>query len=308
MKKLLISIMFVALSSLLANDVLIYSTENKDGKITPQTIEETFVKNGFKISDNRDMNTPFMKQFKNTEFKVYNLFTLFHIQSVHNLAKQYPSIGLFTPMSMAIYTRKGDTKIHVSFLTKETMSKVTGIPLDNKDLKTIADLTKKTIEEALANGAYEEVSYKPSSTQKNLVTKMNIELDPEDWEDMSEGVIEEFESGLEVYGFVQASYTDINYYFNKEGDDSYDVFASESICKLPVIYAVSKTRPEAGAFAPCSVSIHKKKADNFIHIEYPNVYNWIASLTIKDKEAIDQLISAQSKMEVLLNTMKADYE
>jgi uncharacterized protein (DUF302 family) len=263
---------------------------------------------GFYISDNRNMNIPFEKQFKQTDFKVYNLFTLYHVESVHNLAKEFPRIGLFTPMSMAIYTKKDDTKIHMSFLTTDAMSKITGIPADNKDLNKIGTLVKNAIINALPNGTYEEVEYKVSKTQKELITKMHIELDPEDWEDMSEGIIEELEAEFELNGFVQAGYSDINYDFKKEGDDTFDLFVSESICKLPVIYAVAKTRPEAGAFAPCSISIYKKKEDNFMYIEYPNVYNWIASLTIKDKEAITQLISAQAKMEVSLNTIKADYE
>ncbi len=306
MKKLLI--VLISFVVLYGNDVNVISQENKDGKVTPKTIEAEFKKMGFYISDNRDMNIPFMKQFDKTDFKIYNLFTLYHVDSVHNLAKQYPKIGLFTPMSMAIYTKKGEDRIHVSFLTIDAMSKITGIPIDNKDLVNIGTLVKKTLFKALPKGEYETFEYQISKTQKDLVTKMNIELDPTEWEDMSEGIIEEFEAGIELNGFVQAGFTDIAYDFKKEGDDTFDLFVSESICKLVVIYSVAKTRPEAGAFAPCSVSMYKKKGDNTMYVEYPNVYNWIASLTIKDAEAISQLLNAQGKMEVILNTIKADNE
>ena len=47
MRKLLMSMIFIAFGTLYANDVLIYSAENKDGKITPQTIEDEFKKAGF---------------------------------------------------------------------------------------------------------------------------------------------------------------------------------------------------------------------------------------------------------------------
>lgn len=308
MRKLLMSMIFIAFGTLYANDVLIYSAENKDGKITPQTIEDEFKKAGFYISDNRDMNIPFMRQFKKTDFEVYNLFTSYHIESVHNLAKEYPRIGLFTPMSMAIYTKKGDSKIHISFLTSDAIARISEIPADNKDLKKIGELVKSIVSKALPNGSYEKVEYQVSTTQKELITKMHIKLDPEEWEDTIEGIIEEFEGELELNGFVQAGYSDVNYDFKKKGDDTYDLFITESICKLPVIYSVAKTRPEAGAFAPCSISIYKKKGENFMYLEYPNVYNWIASLTIKDKEALEQLILAQAKMEVSLNTIKADNE
>ena len=41
-----------------------------------------------------------------------------------------------------------------------------------------------------------------------------------------------------------------------------------------------------------------------MYVEYPNVYNWIASLTIQDKNAIKELIEAQAKMEVILYNAK----
>jgi uncharacterized protein (DUF302 family) len=304
MKKLLVAFLLVSITSLFANDVQVFSQKNIDGKITPKTIEAEFKKLGFYISDNRDMNKPFMIQFKQTDFKVYNLFTLYHIDSVYNLAKKYPKIGLFTPMSMSIYTKKGDDTIHVSSLTVETMSRISGIPASNPDLQKIGMLVKKALKIALPNGKFETFDYKSSKTAKELITKMHVEVDPEDWEDETEGMIEMIEGGLEEKGFVQAGFTDINYDFKKMGDDYFDMFVSESICKLPVIYAVAKTRPEAGAFAPCSISIYKRKGENIMYVEYPNVYNWIASLTIDDKNAIKELIEAQAKMEVILYNAK----
>ncbi len=308
MKKLVLLFLAGALSMLFAQDVQIISQMNKDGKITPKTIEAEFKKAGFYISDNRDMNQPFMIQFKKTDFKVYNLFTLYHIDSVQKLAKEYPRIGLFSPMSMSIYTREGEDMIHVAFLSVETMSKITGIPADNKHLQHIGKLVKQTLEKALPKGKYETVRYDVSPTQKELITKMHIQLKNLDWNEDTDAVIEDFESNIEVQGFVQAGYTDINYDFKNMGDNTFDLFVSESICKLPVIYAVAKTRPEAGAFAPCSVMFYKKQSDNFLHVEYPNVYNWIASLTIQDQEAVKTLLKAQAQMEVILYKIKNEYE
>lgn len=45
-----------------------------------------------------------------------------------------------------------------------------------------------------------------------------------------------------------------------------------------------------------------------MYIEYPNVYNWIASLDMDHKEGIKELIEAQAKMEVILYNLKTDYE
>ena len=307
MKKVVILWLIATFTMLFAHDVQIISIDNKDGKITPKTIEDIFKSNGFYISDNRDMNTPFMKQFKQTDFKVYNLFTAYHSQSVKNLAKEYPRIGLLTPMSMSIYTRKGENKLYVSSLTLEAMSKITAIPVTNKDLQNIAKITKNLLEVALPKGKWETIDYGVAPMEKELVTKTNITLKDGQWQEDSESLIEEFEGNIEMQGFVQAGYNDINYYFKEAGDKTFDLFVSESICKLPVIYAVAKTRPEAGAFAPCSVMIYKKHSDNIMYVEYPNVYNWISSLTIVDKESLKELLEAQAKMEVILYNLKADY-
>jgi uncharacterized protein (DUF302 family) len=307
MKKVVILWLVAIFTMLFAHDVQIISIDNKDGKITPKTIEDVFRSNGFYISDNRDMNTPFMKQFKQTDFKVYNLFTAYHSQSVKNLAKEYPKIGLLTPMSMSIYTRKGENKLYVSSLTLEAMSKITAIPTTNKDLQNIVKITKNLLEVALPKGKWETIDYGVAPMEKELVTKMNITLKDGQWQEDSESLIEEFEGNIEMQGFVQAGYNDINYYFKEAGDKTFDLFVSESICKLPVIYTVAKTRPEAGAFAPCSVMIYKKADSPIMYVEYPNVYNWISSLTIVDKESLKELLEAQAKMEVILYNLKADY-
>ncbi len=307
MKKIFALCLLGIFTILFAHDVQIISVDNKDGKITPKTIEEVFKKNGFYISDNRDMNTPFMKQFGQTDFAVYNLFTAYHSQSVKNLAKEFPSIGLLTPMSMSMYTKKGENKLFVSSLTLEAISKITGIPTSNKDLQNIAKMTKDLLIKAIPNGKWESIDYGVTPTEKELVTKMNITLKDGQWKEDSESLIEEFEGNIEMQGFVQAGYNDINYYFKEANDTTFDLFISESICKLPVIYAVAKTRPEAGAFAPCSVMIYKKHSDNIMYVAYPNVYNWISSLTIVDKESLKQLLEAQAKMEVILYNLKTDY-
>ncbi len=297
-----IAVLLLLSSFLFGYDVHIMSQENSDGKVTPKTIEAEFKKAGFYISDNRDMNIPFMKQFKNTHYKSYHLFTLYSVDIVKKLAKKYPSIGLFTPLSMAIFTKKGDDRIYISYLTSDAIAKITKIPA--RELKELEMEIRKTLMFALPKGEYEALEYEISKTKKELVTRAQINLESKDWEDEIEGFIEEFEGMLETKGFVQAGYTDINYDFQKVKNNVYDFFVSESICKLPVIYTVSKNRPEAGAFAPCAISIYKKKNENILHIEYPNVYNWISSLSLSDKDSIEILLKSQKQVETILQEIK----
>ncbi len=85
--------------------------------------------------------------------------------------------------------------------------------------------------------------------------------------------------------------------FAKAGNDMYDTFDVYSICKVPVIYTVSATHPEAGAFAPCSLYLYKKKGENAIHLAYPSIYNWYSSIDVADKESKEVLLKAQNLMD-----------
>lgn len=286
----------------LANDVQVYSVDNSDGKITPKTIEAAFANAGFYISDNRDMNTPFTKQFGETDFDIYNLFTLYHVDIVHKLAPEYPTIGLFAPMSMSIYTRKGSKTIHVASLTPAAMAKITGIPADNAELKRLGELVESALKAALPGGAFETFAYEVQKTDKELVSSFSLALDPENWQDGKDEFQMLFEGELKPNGFVMAGFTDVNFDFKKAGDNTFDFYDTESVCKLPVIYSVAKTRPEAGAFAPCALYMYKKAGDDTMHIAFPNVYNWMSSLSIEDQEAIDALEDAQERMVNILST------
>jgi len=99
-------------SSSIANteDIYVYTADNSDGKITPETIENAFVKAGFYMSANNDMNYPYKRDFNNTFYEVYNLAAFYNKDIVAHFIKEYPKIGLFAPLSMSIYTKKGDKK------------------------------------------------------------------------------------------------------------------------------------------------------------------------------------------------------
>jgi uncharacterized protein (DUF302 family) len=298
-KRFLCTFMFLA-GTLLAHDVQVYSVDNSSGAITPKTIEAAFAKVGFYISDNRDMNTPFQKQFQQTDFETYNLFTLYHVEIVHNLVHDYPQIGIFAPMSMSIYTKKGEKTIHVASLTPDAMARIAGIPKGNAELERLGKLVKQALADALPGGSFETLAYKVQTTDKALVTDFQIEIDPDDWEDAKDEFQILFEGELSTNGFVMAGFTDVNFDFKKAGDDTFDFYDTESICKLPVIYNVAKTRPEAGAFAPCSLYMYKKKGEGTMHIAFPNVYNWMRSLNVDDRKAIEALEDAQKRMVTIL--------
>lgn len=284
-------------------DVQLFVSDNSDGKITPKTIEEAFKKAGFFVSANRDMNTPFTKQFKESSFDTYNLFTFYKKDVVLELAKKYPNIGLFAPMSMSIYTKKGDKTISISSLSAEAMQKIMKIPSDEKLLTDLRELVVKTLKSAMPKGKFVTLPYKTVEPKGELVTTYKMEIDAKEWEDELEEFKMGFEGELSPNGFVIAGQNNLGDDFEEANYEGFDFYEVYSICKLPVIYTIAKTRPEAGAFAPCSLYLEKEKGKPEMTIAFPSVYNWMSSMSITDKKDIDVLEDAQKRMRKILSSL-----
>lgn len=286
-----------------SEDIKVFTADNKDGKITPKSIQKAFEKAGFFVSANRDMNTPFKKQFKESSFDVYNLFTFYKKDVTLELAKKYENIGLFAPMSMSIYTKKGAKTISVSTLSSDAMAKIMKIPADEKLLTELRALVVKTLEGALPRGEFEKLSYKVAKAPGELVTTYSMEMDPEEWDDELDEFKMGFEGELAINGFVMAGFNNLGDDFEEVDYEGYDFYEVYSVCKLPVIFTIAKTRPEAGAFAPCSLYLAKKKDNNNMKIGFPSVYNWISSLAVSDKKDLEVLEDAQKRMNTILTTI-----
>ncbi len=303
MRKLIQSLLLVALLasiSIATTDIEVFTSENRDGKITPKTIEEAFKKAGFFISANRDMNGPFIKQFKESDFQVYNLFTFYKKDIVLKLAKKYPNVGLFAPMSMSIYSKKGSKNISVSMLSAKAMGKIMNIKSNDKTLVNLKKLIIKSLKEAMPKGKFDKLPYTLKRPEGKLVTKFSMEMDKDEWEDELEDFKMAFEGDLATNGFIIAGHNNLGDDFDDANDTTYDFYEVYSICKLPVIYTIAKNHPEAGAFAPCSLYLEKKKGENIMNIGFPSVYNWISSMALSDKKDIKVLKDAQTRMTKIL--------
>jgi len=195
-------------------DIQIFSSDNKNNKITTKTIEEAFKKAGFFISANRDMNKPFIKQFKESDFQTYNLFTFYKKDVVLELAKKYPNVGLFAPMS--IYSKKGSTKISVSMLSAKAIEKIMGIKGEEKILTDLKKLVIDTLQKAMPKG--------------KLVTNFTMEMDKDEWEDELEDFKMGFEGDLATNGFIIAGQNNLGDDFDDANYNGYDIYEVYSIC------------------------------------------------------------------------------
>lgn len=293
----------VAVTLMAQGDLHLFSADNKSGAITPKQIENSFVKNGFTITLNNDMTGPFKKQFQKSDFKIFNLMTVYEAKYVNKLVKKYPKAGVFIPMGVGIYQANDEDTLHVSILTSDAQAKILGI--DNNDLlKSIETDAIKSINEALQQAKH-TLSEDSLKENRDLVTEYAYELDdPEDFDDAKAEIKMSLESNFAPKGFIMPATLDFELGVLDDNEENpFDFYESYSICKLPVIYTVAKTRPEAAAFAPCTTMLYKKKGEAKIVMGFPAVYNWLSSAHVTDDAANKELMKAQDDFEQILKNI-----
>jgi len=306
MKKLVLifTALVCAVSLQAKGDLHLFSVDNRDGKITPYMLEKAFNEGGMHVELNSNMIGPFKKQFKKTKYKIFTLMTMWSKKYSAELIKRYPKAGSFTPMGVGIYQAQGENNLHLSVLTAEAQEKILGI----KDLSLLKKIEQEVISiiKKTLPAAKHTISEDSLKSAHDLVTIYTLELEEDDdWEEMEEEVLMGLEQGFKPYGFVVPQYMDINDILTdgEEEGTPYDFYMSYSICKLPVIYTVSKSRPEASAFAPCTTMVYKKKDENKIVIGFPGVYNWLSSARVTDEESKKVLLKAQKDFESILQNI-----
>ena len=285
-------------------DVQVFTSENKNGAITTKSIEAAFDTVGLSVPGNNDMNKPFLQRFKKRHYKTYNLAMYINNDLTFKLLKKYPQFGALTPLTMSIWEDKNGN-MNISTLTINGMSRATEIPINDPDLIAYSTLIHLALKTAMPQGHFKKLGYTPKHNGKPLQInfKTIVKLDEDtSMEDYIEDFEAEFEGELEPNGFLLPNYTNVQeeIFDDKGYTDIYDFYHTYSICKFEVIFPVSKTHPEAGAWGPCSFYLYKKKDEHVMKMGFLSVDNWITTLNIEDKESINPLKKAQG---VIINIL-----
>jgi len=292
-------------TSKVIQDVQVYSCDNTKKLITAQSIEDAFESIGLSVPGNNNMNKPFTARFGKVHYEIYNLAMYLNSELTFKLIKKYPKFGILTPLTMSIYSNKGN--INISTLTINGMSRATGVPLNDSDLIAYANLIDQALKKAMPNGHFKNLAFTPKHSQKSLQLNFNAAVNLEDGntiDDFIDDFEAEFEAELEPYGFLFPNFMNLQEdIFDNYSYNVYDFYHTYSICKFDVIYAVSKLHPEAGAWAPCSFYIYKLKNEDKMHMGFLGVQNWITTLDIKDKESIKALTDAQKTIKQTLKEL-----
>ena len=279
--------------------VQVYTADNTDGKITPESISAAFRSVDLPVPGNNNMNSPFKLRFNNTYYNTYNLAMYQNAALTVKLVKKYPNFGVLTPLTMSIWSDDKTHAMNISTLTIDGMARAAHIPVTDPDLIAYAALIKKALAKALPNGSFKVLDNTIKSPAESFeITFENTIREGADLAIYREDLEAELEGELESMGFLLPMYTNLKEeMFDKVGYDAYDFYITYSICKFDVIYPVSQLHPEAGAYAPCSFYIYKKKGDNKVHMGFLGVDNWITTLDIEDEESIKPLRKAQGIIE-----------
>ncbi len=296
MKNFLVTIL-AGFLSLFGGDLHLFSVSNSDGKLNGSVIEKALESSGFVISANTEMNEPFKKQFGQSDFAQFNLLTAYHKVHSASLVKSQPDGGIFVPMGFGIYQRNGEKEFHVSLLTAEAMAKIAGFKA--KEFALIEKEALAALKKGLPNAKVTQ-SETSLPAEGKLLSRYVKESSKESWSTDKEEVEMMIEDGLKPSGFVMSNFTDYNFVLGEKSP--FDFYDTYSICKLKVIYTVAKTRPEAAAFAPCTLMVYKKKEANEIVMGFPGVYNWMSSARVSDPEGKAALMQAQKDFESVLQS------
>lgn len=279
-------------------DILLYKVPNKDHKITAQTLADGLTVNGYTVAKNQDMNGPYEKQFKTTTFDSYNLMSIYHADTSTALIPKYAHSGIFTPFSIATYQRKGEDDFYIAFLSARAQENI--LKVKDTLFGKLEALTKATIVKVLPTATEATLPYDAVSTDESLYTKYSFEVDDADAMEARGDLMMMMESGMKPSGFVVANYIDFNKVLAEEKKEDYMFYDAYSLCKLKIIYELSKAKPEAGAFAPCTMVIYHKKGSNKTEIVTLSIANLTSTLAIKDKQMLEMLGKAQSTMKSII--------
>ena len=282
-----------------ANDnILLYKVANKEHKITAQTLADGLEKKGYVVAKNQDMNDPYIKQFKSSGFDIYNLMSLYQPELAEKMAVKFENAGIFIPFSIAVYQRKKDANLYIALLSAKAEQEI--LQKEDKLFTELEALNKKTILEIFPKATLAKLNYEAQKSTKKLYTASAIESEDEDAQDEYDEMMMVMQGSMKEKGFVVANYLDYNQKLKENNITSYDFYHEYSLCKLEVIYELSKEHPEAGAFAPCTMSIYHKKESNTTNIVSLNINALVSTLALKDKKLIKLLNKTQDEMRSIL--------
>jgi uncharacterized protein (DUF302 family) len=258
--------------------------------------KRTFEANNYQIETTPRLEKPFRVLFNNQKFDTYRVIAVYEKDIGTKLVEDYPDSAILTPFNIALMSKKGEDKSYVIFISADAIAKTIGANGDISLIKKLEQKNISVIKKIWPNA--KRVKTPKSNISINKTLKYTRVIKNSD----INSVIEKFETDVEGIGFRIINYLylkDISNNIDKE----YKEFVVLSLCKKRVLNIVSKAKPDAIAFAPCSVMIREAKGSGEIVVSYPTLTNWIKVLNIKNKDTQKYLYKEQENMTKLIESL-----
>lgn len=210
------------------------------------------------------------------------------------LLMKEPSLGGFSPFNLHIYKTKADNNTYVGHVMPQTMLDIVGIKdkaVRKEFVASFVALDKMT--EADIGKKVQYVNYK--SLPKKPMMTFEVPFD------RAGGVAKfksdfqgKFESAFEENKYIIAGYKDMKESMETAGVkfDRFDEYWVYSLCHFKFSEGIfNRGRPDAGAFAPCSMYMYIDKGSNKMIVGMPRLETWTAVMGIKDKAMVDSILT-----------------
>lgn len=275
---------------------------------------------GFGLSDPHErINDAYAKRYGNPEDPDYDknwtenldnlgFFSISNDVKLHDILIKAPQAAGFQPFNLHIYKKKAENKTYIGHIVPETMLDITGVT-DPAVRKAYVDMYAPLDKWVTDNfgGKIEITKYK-SLPAKPMMT-FEIPVDREgDLTEFTEGFQEELEGAFEEKKYIIAgfknfkeTYEDLDMPF-----DEYDKFFVYGLCHFTYSYNIfNKGRPDAGAFAPCSMYFYIKAGSDKMIVGMPRLSSWVSVMEIKDPVKIQSVIDLDNEIIEIMKSLGA---
>ncbi len=248
---------------------------------------------GFVLSDPHErINDAYKTKYGGTNLDNLGFFSVMKDADVGPLLLKEPSLGGFSPFNLHVYKKQGENKTYVGHVTPETMLDITGVKDADVRAKFIATfpaldaMIEKEIGSKVQYTEYSALPGKPMMTFELPIERgASLETVIADFQGKFEEAFEANQYIIAGYKDIKGSMTDANIEFGR-----FDAYWVYSLCHFKFSEGIfNQGRPDAGAFAPCSMYMYIEKGSNKIMIGMPRLATWTAVMGIKDQKMVDSI-------------------
>lgn len=235
-------------------------------------------------------------------------FSITNDTVVGPLLMKEPSLGGFSPFNLHIYKKLGEAKTYVGHVMPDTMLDIVGAKdkeVREKFIASFAELDKMTEKEIGPKVEYVDYKALPAKPMMTFEVPFDraggVEKFKSDFQSR-------FEEAFEANKYIIAGYKDMKESMDGAGIkfDRFDAYWVYSLCHFRFSEGIfNQGRPDAGAFAPCSMYMYIDKGSNKMMIGMPRLETWTAVMGLKDKKMTDSVSALDKEITKIMTELGA---